>query len=42
MANKPIMNIVATRCKPRDEKNLISGTTRSISPMLVKFKGLRA
>jgi uncharacterized protein (TIGR02118 family) len=42
MANKPIINIVATRCQPKDVGKFDKWYNEVHIPMLLKFKGLKA
>jgi uncharacterized protein (TIGR02118 family) len=41
MANKPMINIVATRCQPKDVEKFNKWYNEVHIPMLLKFKGLK-
>ena len=41
MGDKPIINIVATQCRPEDEEKFNKWYDEVHVPMLLKFRGLR-
>lgn len=41
MANKPVLNIIGTRCRPEIEEKFNKWYNEVHIPMLLKFKGLK-